>query len=196
VRTGRLTAFLIAATALSLLVATAALARLQTRHVVVVTGSGFRLSAWDKRDEDKSLCFKLQAGKQSSTQCETLLQRKARVNFASFTGAGNRSTLLGGVARKNVTKVVATFANGHTLTMRARTSTRYKGRLRGRVKFWAGRYSGTSRLKSLTAKTASGTQGGPVMVPPPPEPSPPPPCGCQGPPVPRGRICPATPCPE
>jgi hypothetical protein len=175
------------------LAATAA-ARLQTHHVVVVTGKGFRLSAWDKRDADKSLCFKLQAGRQSSTQCETLLQRKARVNFASFRAAGNRSTLLGGVARSNVTKVVAKFANGSTLTMRTRAGTRYRGRLRGRVRFWAGRHNGTSALKSLTAKSASGTQGSPVVVPPP-GPTPPPPCGCQGPPFAR-IACPVAPCPE
>jgi hypothetical protein len=174
------------AVALLALAGTAA-ARLQTHHVSVVTGKGFRLTAWDKRGADKTLCFKLQSGKQSSTQCETVVQRKARVNFASFRDTHHR-TLLGGVARKNVTKVVATFANGRKLTMRTVKGTRYKGRLRGKVRFWAGRYNGTSPLKSLVAKSASGSQGNPVEVPPPD------PCGCHGPPTAK-IVCPLTPCP-
>lgn len=186
-RKGRLAALCFAAIVLAL--AATAAARIQTHHVTVVTGSGFRLTTWDKRDRDKSICFKLQSGKQSSTQCETVLQRKARVNFASFRNSQGRFTLLGGVARKNVTKVVATFAKGKTLTMTTKRGTRYKGRLRGKVRFWAGRYNGTSTLKSLVAKTASGSQGTPV-VPPPPDP-----CGCHGPPIAK-VVCPATPCPE
>jgi hypothetical protein len=179
---------IIAAVVLAL--AGTAAARLQTRHVSVVTGKGFRLTAWDKRGADKSICFKLQSGKQSGTQCETVVQRKARVNFASFRDT-HRRTLLGGVARKNVTKVVATFANGKTLTMKTVKGTSYKGRLRGKVRFWAGRYNGTSPLKSLVAKTASGSQGSPVSPPPPVPPQCPP---CHGPPTAK-IVCPLTPCP-
>jgi hypothetical protein len=191
VRAGRLTALCLAA--IVLVFAGTAIARLQTHHVTVVSGKGFRLTAWDKRGADKSICFKLQSGRQSGTQCETVVQRKARVNFASFRDT-HRRTLLGGVARKNVTKVVATFANGKTLTMKTVKGTRYKGRLRGKVRFWAGRYNGTSALKRLVAKTASGSQGTPVEVPPPPEP-PKDPCGCHGPPISR-IACPVRPCPE
>jgi hypothetical protein len=192
VRAGRLTALCSAAIVLALV--GTAVARLQTHHVTVVSGKGFRLTAWDKRGADKSICFKLQSGKQSGTQCETVVQRKAGVNFTSFRDT-HRRTLLGGVARKNVTKVVATFANGKTLTLTTKNRTRYKGRLRGKVRFWAGRYNGTSPLKSLVAKTSSGSQGSPVEVPPPPEPPKYPCPPCHGPPTAK-IVCPLTPCPE
>lgn len=185
-KSGRLLSAL-AMLALLALAATAA-ARLQTHRVTVVSGKGFRLTAWDKRDAGKSVCFKLQSGKRSRTKCETAAQRKALARFASFKNPRHQ-TLLGGVAQKNVTEVVAMFTDGKTLVMKTRAGTRYKGRLRGKVRFWAGRYTGTAPLKSV--QTMDGT-GSPTPVP---QPPPPDPCGCHGPPFAR-VMCPLTPCPE
>lgn len=158
-RTGRLTALFvaIAVAALALVAADVpSLARMQKKHVVVVRGIGFRLIAWDSADAGKSLCFRLRAGRQSATQCEQVLKRKARLNFTSFQNAARTSTLLGGVARSRVVKVVATFKDGDVLTLRTKPGSRYKGRQRGHVRFWAGRHAGTSKLKTLVAKNARG----------------------------------------
>jgi hypothetical protein len=185
VKSGRLLSALVALALLAF--AGSAAARLQTHHVTVVSGKGFRLSAWDKRDRGKSICFKIQSGKQSSHRCETAAQRRAPARFASFRNSRDQ-TLLGGVAHKDVTEVVATFADGKTLTMKTKAGTRYKGRLRGKVRFWAGRYSGTAALKSVETMNGNGS--------PTPLPQPPPdPCGCHGPPFSR-IVCPLAPCPE
>jgi hypothetical protein len=200
VRTGRLTALFLAASALVLVVSLApAIARMQKKHVVVVRGSGFRLIAWDSSDADHSLCFRLRAGTQSATQCEQVLKRKARLNFASFQTASHSFTLLGGVARSGVAKVVATFKDGRVITLRTKSGSRYRGRQRGHVRFWAGRRAGASRLTKLVAKNARGATVEAMNVSPPqpvpPSPEPPKPCGCHGPPTAR-IVCPLTPCPE
>jgi hypothetical protein len=185
VKSGRLLSALVVLALLAL--AGSAAARLQTHRVRVVSGKGFSLSAWDKRDAGKSVCFKLVSGKQSRTRCETAAQRKAPARFASFKNSRHH-TLLGGVAQNDVTEVVAFFTDGKTLTMKTRAGTRYKGRLRGKVRFWAGRYSGTAALKSVQTMGGSGS---PTPLPPPP----PNPCGCHGQPFSR-IVCPLTPCPE
>jgi len=167
-------------------------ARVQKRHVQVVKGSGFRLLAWDATDADKSLCFRLQAGTQKATQCEKVVQRKARLNFVSFRNARGSAVFVGGVARRGVVRVVATFTNGQKLTLRTVSGKRYRGRQRGHVKFWAGRHAGASKVKSLVAKNSSGAQVDAMDLSPP---QPPDPCGCPGPP--RAQIvCPLRPCPE
>lgn len=198
-RAGRLTALVIAAGALALLVAVPSTARVQKRHVQVVKGSGFRLLAWDATDADKSLCFRLQAGTQRSTQCEAVLRRKARLNFASFANAHGTAVFIGGVARRSVVRVVATFTNGQKMTLSTVSGKRYRGRQRGHVKFWAGRHAGGSKLKSLVAKNSRGAQVESVDVSPPQPapvpPEPPGPCGCHGPPIDR-IVCPLAPCPE
>lgn len=187
---------MVAAGALALMVAAPTIARVQTRHVQVVRGSGFRLLAWDATDADKSLCFRLQAGTQRSTQCEAVLQRKARLNFASFANAHGTAVFIGGVARRSVARVVATFMNGRKMTLSTVSGKRYRGRQHGHVKFWAGRHAGGSKLKSLVAKNSRGAQVESVDVSPPqPAPVPAPsPCGCHGPPIDR-IACPLTPCP-
>jgi len=186
VKSGRLPWALVAL-ALLALAATAA-ARLQTHRVRVVSGKGFSLAVWDKRDAGKSICFELRSGKRSSSRCETARQRKALVRYASFRNS-RQHTLLGGVAQKGVAEVVATFADGKVLTMKTRAGTRYRGRLRGKVRFWAGRYGGTAALKSVETMDGSGS---PTPLPPPPPPNP---CGCHGPPLAR-IACPVRPCPE
>ena len=195
-RAGRLTALLVATGVLALLVAAPTVARVQHKHVEVVKGSGFRLVAWDATDADKSLCFRLQAGTQKSTQCEAVIQRKARLNFASFANARGTAVFIGGVARRGVVKVVATFTNGQQMSLRTVSGKRYRGRQRGHVRFWAGRHAGAAKLKSLVGKNSRGAQVDSVDAsPPPPEPMPPNPCGCHGPPLQR-IVCPLTPCPE
>jgi hypothetical protein len=177
-------------------VATPTIARVQKRHVQVVQGNGFRLIAWDATDADKSLCFRLQAGTQRYTQCEAVIQRKARLNFASFANARGTAVFIGGLARRSVVKVVATFTNGQKMTLRTVPGRRYRGRQRGHVKFWAGRHAGAAKLKSLVGKNSRGAQVDSVdALPPPPEPMPPNPCGCHGRPLQR-IVCPLTPCPE
>jgi hypothetical protein len=188
------------AAALALLAATTSTARVQRQHVQVVKGRGFRLLAWDARDRSKSLCVLLKAGRPSSSICAQKLNSQTGLLFTSFQNKAATFAYVGGAARKNVAKVVALFADGKQLTMRTKPGKRYRGRRRGRVRFWAGRHAGSAPLRTLTAKTARGSTVGTVNVGPVPPPKPPQPCPpCGGPP--RGQaaasvVCPLVICPE
>ncbi len=156
---------------------------MQTKHVVVVKGKGFRLLAWDARDRSKSLCILVKSGKHSSSVCAQKLNAQTGLQFASLQDSKQTFSLVGGAAKKSVTKVVATFADGKQLTMRTKPGKRYKGRRHGHVKFWAGRHRGPAPLRTLAAKTASGATLQMVTVSPSPQPVPPQPCPpCSGPP--------------
>jgi hypothetical protein len=148
-----------------------------TRHVVVVRGKGFTLTAWG--DKTKKLCFLLKAGKSSSSQCaEKLVQLPGRVNFTEFLNAKKTASYIGGAAPKRVVTVVASFADGKTVTMKTKHSRTYRGPFRTKVKFWAGKHAGPAVLRSVVGKDSKGATVEEVVIPPqsPPPPLPPPPC--------------------
>jgi hypothetical protein len=187
------------AAVLTLAVVATSTARVQKKHVVVVKGKGFSLLAWDATDRSKSLCTLAKAGKSSSSVCAQKLNAQTGLQFTSFQDKATTFTVVGGAARKSVAKVVALFGDGSQLTIRTKTGQRYRGRRRGKVKFWAGKHNGPAPLRTLTAKTARGATVGTVTVSQPPQPKPPEPCPpCGGPPRAQtgGRIvCPLVLCP-
>ena len=173
------------ALALVLVASAPSLARTQRRHVTVVRGHGFSLTAWD---HGRSLCVRLKsAGKRSAT-CTS----SPGLAYASI--RGTTATVLGGPVRRDAASVVATFADGKQLTMKTKSGSRYKGR--HHVRFWGGRRAGLTTVKTLAAKNSRGaTLQVMDVAPQPPPPGPPGPCGCGGPPIAR-VMCPLTPCPE
>lgn len=143
---------LVAAALVLALVATS-LAKVQTKHVVVVKGKGFSELAWDDPGRDKKLCFLIKSGRPSSSVCA----QKIPVTGISFTSLQNSKrtfTLVGGVALKKVKKVVVTFADGKQLTVPTRAGKAYRGRRRGKIRFWAIKHAGPAPLRTVTAKTA------------------------------------------
>ena len=159
-----------------------ALARTQKRHVTVVRGHGFSLSAWDR---GKRLCFRLRSGSANLAACDA----PGSLDFVAFQHDG--ATFVGGVVRRDAAKVVATVTDGKQLTMRTKRGSRYRGR--AHMRFWAGRHAGSTGVKTLAAKSSSGATLEVKDVSPP-APPPPNPCGC-GPPFVR-VVCPLAPCPE
>ncbi len=173
------------ALALVLVAVAPSLARTQKRHVTVVRGHGFSLTAWD---HGKSLCLRLKSAGKSSAKCTS------SPGLAYTSLRGTTETVLGGPVRRGAATVVATFSDGRELTMKTKRGSRYKGRRH--VRFWAGRHAGSAVLRSLAAKSARGATLQVMDVSPqPPPPNPPGPCGCGGPPLAR-VMCPLTPCPE
>ena len=163
--------------------------------MVVVQGRGFKLLAWDASDRSKSLCVLAKSGRHSASICAQKLNPQTGLEFTSLQDNARTFTLVGGAAQRKVAKVVATFADGKTLTMRTRSGKRYKGRRR--VRFWAGRHAGAAPLRTLAAKTARGATLRVTNVSPPaPPPGPPGPCGCGGGPPLARVMCPLAPCPE
>jgi hypothetical protein len=151
------------------------------RKVVVVRGKGFTLTAWTAH---KQLCFKLKAGKPSSSQCaEKLVTLPGRVNFTEFAYKPRNASYVGGASTKRIVTVVASFADGKTLTMKTKHVRAYRGKFKDTVKFWAGKRTGIAALRSIVGKDSRGATveqeifPTPAPLPPPP----PPPCGC-GPP--------------
>jgi hypothetical protein len=158
------------------------------RKVVVVRGKGFTLTAWSQKGE---LCFKLKAGKPTSSQCaEKLVTTPGRVNFTEFAYQPRNTSYVGGASTKRIVTVVASFADGKTLTMKTKHVRAYRGKFRKTVRFWAGKRTGTAALRSIVGKDVRGatveqeTFPAPAPLPPPQ----PPPCGC-GPPR-AAIVCP------
>lgn len=158
------------------------------KKVVVVRGKGFTLTAWSPKGE---LCFRLKAGKPSSSQCaEKLVTSPGRVNFTEFAYKPRNTSYVGGASIKRIVTVVAGFTDGKTLTMKTKRVRAYHGKFRKTVRFWAGKRRGTAKLRSIVGKDARGatveqeTLPAPAPLPPPQ----PPPCGC-GPPR-AAIVCP------
>jgi hypothetical protein len=149
VKPGRLA--LVAAAALTLVLVATSLAKVQTKHVVVVKGKGFSLLAWDARDRSKSLCFLAKSGKHSSSVCAQKIGPTG-LNFTSLQDNARTFTLVGGVAVKKVKKVMVVFADGKQLTVRTKAGNAYRGRRRGKVRFWAIKRAGPAPLRTVVAK--------------------------------------------
>jgi hypothetical protein len=174
-----------------------ALARVQRHHVTVVKSGAVRLLAWDSAKASKGLCFRLKDGSKKSAACH----RKMGLAYKSF--QLNGATVLGGQARSSEATVTATFSDGQTLVMKTVRGSRYRGRDRGKARFWAGSKPDVTKISTLVAKNKSGTVVETINVSssPSPIPSPPPPkCPpCGGPP--RGGaqsaiVCPLVICPD
>jgi hypothetical protein len=181
-------AVLVAFAALFAVALTVGVSTAATKKVVVVRGKGFTLTAWSAHNE---LCFKLKAGKPSSSQCaEKLVTLPGRVNFTEFAYKPRNASYVGGASTKKIVKVVASFADGKTLTMKTKRVRAYRGKFRKTVRFWAGKRTGTAPLRSIVGKSARGATVEQETLPAPaPLPSPqPPPCGC-GPPR-AAIVCP------
>jgi hypothetical protein len=172
---------LVALAGVLVIAVTAAASVAAVRKVVVVRGKGFTLTAWSAHNE---LCFKLKAGKPSSSQCaEKLVTARGRVNFTEFAYKPRNTSYVGGASTKRIVTVVASFADGKTLTMKTKHVRAYRGKFKKTVRFWAGKRTGTAALRSIVGKDARGATVEQEILPapaplPPPQP---PPCGC-GPP--------------
>ena len=142
---------LVAGAALALVLAATSLAKVQTKHVVVVKGKGFSLLAGDARDRSKSLCFLAKSGKHSSSVCAQKIGPTG-LNFTSLQDRARTFTLVGGVAVKKVKTVLVVFADGKQLTVATRAGNAYRGRRRGKVRFWAVKRAGPAPLRTVVAK--------------------------------------------
>ena len=144
---------LVAAAALVLVLAASSVARVQTRHVVVVKGKGFSELAWDDRGRDKKLCFLVKSGKHSSSVCGQKIPAIG-ISFTSLQDSKRTFTLVGGVTTKKVKKVVVSFADGKQVTVATKAGKAYRGRKRGKVRFWAIKHAGPAPLRTVIPKTA------------------------------------------
>jgi hypothetical protein len=184
----------------ALVLAGAALGRAQRHQVTVVQAGAVRLVAWDSPNTLKGVCFRLRDGTEKNARCDRSGKHALRLTYTSFLNHDGNATAVGGVARRGEATVTATFADNQTAVFRTVRGKRYKGRKRGKVRFWAGSEPDVTALVSLTAKDSHGTTVETITVTPGPKPSPPPPCPpCHGPP--RGAaqgqiVCPLAVCPE
>ena len=144
---------LVVAGAVALALVASSLARVQTRHVVVVKGRGFSELAWDALGRDKKLCFLVKSGKPSSSVCGQRIPASG-ISFTSLQNSKRTFTLVGGVALKKVKKVLVTFADGKQLTVPTKAGNAYRGRKRGKVRFWAIKHAGPAPLRTVIPKTA------------------------------------------
>jgi hypothetical protein len=181
----------------ALALAASALARVQHHQVTVVKSGGVRLLAWDSAKASRGLCFRLRNGTKKGAACH----RKMGLAYKSF--QLNGATVLGGLARRGETTVTATFSDGQTLVLNTVRGKRYRGRDRGRARFWAGSKPDVTKLVTLVAKNKSGAAVETVSVSSPPAPvppNPPPPCPpCKGPPRANAHgaiVCPLVICPD
>ena len=142
---------LVVAAALTLVLVATSLAKVQTKHVVVVKGKGFSELAWDARDRSKSLCFLAKSGKHSSSVCAQKIGPTG-LSFSSLQNRARTFTLVGGVAVKKVKKVMVMFADGKQLTVATKAGNAYRGRRRGKVRFWAVKRAGPAPLRTVVAK--------------------------------------------
>jgi len=203
VRLGRLTALLLAASALALLVAAPTFARVQRHQVTVVKQGAVRLIAWDSKTAAKGVCFRLKDGTQKNAFCDRSGKHRLRLAYTSFVTRTGDATVLGGIARRGEESVVGTFADGQTVVLHTRRSKRYRGRQRRNARFWAGQKADVTRLVSLVAKNSKGATVETITVSPPPAPGPVPPSPCPPCPGPPTRslgahahvACPVRPCP-
>jgi hypothetical protein len=139
---------LLAAAILVLAITASSLARVQTRHVVVVKGRGFSELAWDARDRDKSLCFLIKSGKHSSSVCAQKIPPNG-VSTTSFQDNKRTFTVVGGVTTKKIKKVRVVFFDGKQLTVKTKAGRAYKGRRRGKIRFWAVKRVSPSPLRAV-----------------------------------------------
>lgn len=169
----------------------------------MVKAAGVRLVAWDSANALKGVCFRLRADGQKNARCDRSGKHKLRLTYTSFVNKVGSATVLGGLARRGETTVVATFADNQTLTMNTVRGKRYRGRQHGKARFWAGEKADATALVSLVAKNSRGTTVETISVTPTPVPGPipPPPCPpCPGPPTQSPAAnhqvaCPLRPCP-
>jgi hypothetical protein len=139
---------LLAAAILVLAVTGSSLARVQTRHVVVVKGRGFGELAWDGRGPDKSLCFQVKSGKHSSSVCGQKIPPNG-VSSTSLQDNKHTFTLVGGVTTTKIKKVRVVFFDGKQLTVKTKVGSAYRGRRHGKVRFWAVKRAGSSPLRAV-----------------------------------------------
>jgi hypothetical protein len=151
VKPGRLA--LVAAATLALVLAGTSLAKIQTRHVVVVKGKGFSELAWDARGRDKQLCFLIKSGKPNASVCAQKLGPTG-VSFTSLQDNKHTFTLVGGVTTNKVKKVLVRFADGKQLTVATKAGKAYQGRRRGKVRFWAVKRAGPAPLRTVSPKAS------------------------------------------
>jgi hypothetical protein len=167
--------------------------------VTVVKAGAVRLLAWDSSNALKGVCFRLRDGSAKNARCDRSGKHALRLTYTSFLNHDGNATVIGGLARKGEATVTATFADAQTAVFRTLPGKRYRGRRRGRVRFWAGSKPDVTALMSLTAKDSNGTTVETITVTPGPQPSPPPPCRPCGPPRGTGAhmqiVCPLVICP-
>src|SRR5690348_13702686 len=139
---------LLAAAILGLAVTGSSLARVQTRHVIVVQGRGFSELAWDARNKDKSLCYLIKSGKHSASVCAQKIPPNG-VSTTSFQDNKRTFTVVGGVTTKKIKKVRVVFFDGKQLTVKTKAGPAYQGRRRGKIRFWAVKRVSPSPLRAV-----------------------------------------------
>src|SRR5215467_2317293 len=145
---------------------------------MVVKHSAVSMMAWYAKTAAKGVCFRLRDGTQKNAFCDRSGKHKLRLAYTSFVTLTGDATVLGGDARRGETTVVATFADGQTLTMHTQRGKRYHGRQRGKARFWAGQKADATKLVSLVAKNSKGVTVETINVSPSPTPGPVPPNPC------------------
>jgi hypothetical protein len=151
-RSKRLALLVVAAVAIALVCVVPSLARTQTRHVVVVQGKGFSLLAWDGTSPKGSLCILAKAGKPSSSVCGQKLNSQTGIMFTSFSNKKQTHTIVGGATKKSIKKVQASFSDGTKVIVKTKKGQAYRGRRRGKVRFFALKHKGAGQLRLVFAK--------------------------------------------
>jgi ribosomal protein L23 len=151
VRIGRLGWLVAVAAALALTAVAPSIARVQKRHVVVVKGRGFKLLAWDAAGRDKSLCVLLKAGKPNSSECAQKLNPQG-FQVISFQDSKRTFAMVGGATKKSIKKVVVSFFDGKQVTVKTKTARAYRGRRKGKVRFFAIKHRGSAPFRAVVAK--------------------------------------------
>jgi hypothetical protein len=152
VRSRKLGLLVAAALVVALVSVVPSLARVQTRHVVVVKGKGFKLLAWDGTSPKGSLCVLAQAGKPSSSVCAQKLNAQTGLMFTSFSDRKQTYTVVGGAAKKSIKKVQASFSDGTKVIVKTKTGQAYRGKRKGKVRFFALKHKGPAQVRLVFAK--------------------------------------------
>ena len=142
---------LAAAVVIALVGVTTSLARTQKRHVVVVSGKGFKLLAWDGTSPKGSLCILAKAGKPNSSVCGQKLGPQG-IMFTSFSDKNQTYTIVGGATKKSIKKVQASFSDGTKVIVKTKKGQAYRGKRKGKVRFFALKHKGPAQVRLVFAK--------------------------------------------
>ena len=140
-----------AALVAALVVVATSVARTQRQHVVVVRGKGFKLLAWDGTSPKGSLCVQAKAGKPNSSVCGQKLGPQG-VMFTSFSNKKQTYTIVGGAVKKSIKKVQASFSDGTKTIVKTKKGAAYRGKRKGKVRFFALKHKGPGQLRLVFAK--------------------------------------------
>jgi hypothetical protein len=152
VRKGRLALLVAAALTAALVSVVPSLAKVQKKHVVVVKGKGFKLLAWDGTSPKGSLCILAQAGRPSSSVCGQKLNAQTGIMFTSFSDSKQTYTVVGGATKKSIKKVQASFSDGTKVVVKTKKGQAYRGRRKGKVRFFALKHKGPAQVRLVFAK--------------------------------------------